>query len=404
MRRPMKLLLITAALALPVGLVMTNGNTPTAQSAPAETASEAQRVGNGTLQAYRTHELRVALKRYDGDILVQSIAAPGTRVDKGEVVASLELTDSVSTSESAMQEMEMAMRAVQAAEYDLNRHLNDGPERLARLEFDLQGAAADMQYWTKYGKADEIKRAEQSLQSHIDGIADQEDELNQLRELYKGNRIATESQRIVLDRAERRLQRAKESYEIAKHTNEWQLERGIPRTEWEKETRLRQLQARYERYEEEEKAALAKLEIALMKAEGSAKAAKRRLEEASNEQYSGSDIFAPASGVIMHGVTKDNKGVETQFHEGDRVSRNQVVATLLETDMLSVTVMVALEHLPKVRNGKLWIHCIHTNSMSPAVLDGVSGLVIDGKVAVKVLVANDDHALMPGMLAGLQVE
>jgi len=399
-------LLLSAALG--IGIAASNG-VLTAQDTGQPTAEKevpnATRSVEGVLRASRVEELRVKMTRYEGEIAVVEVADQGAWLSVGDTVATLRLGEFERVRAQAEQDYRTAELGMIAAEVEFKNRQEEATARLARIEFDHAKAKFDLDYWNLHGKADEIKRAEMGLQGHVDGIADQEEELRQLEELYKGNEMASESQKIVLERSRRRLARSRESYEIAKHGHAYTMEHSIPRTDWERNEAFKRADALLNRAKADEEAAVGMKEAGAIKARMALEAATRRMTELSVDSDSDT-IYAPFSGLLLHGPMKDNTGAGKALTFGEAVGRGSVIATLLDVDTLEVSVWVPLESLAAYRDAETLLAVAADRGVkatAAATVVAVGGIVVEGRVNLRLTVENADRLLMHGQKVRIEI-
>lgn len=410
--RSMALGIGTAALLLAAGLgwgIWGGSGIASAQDgekAKAEEGASAQpRAIAGVLRASRIQELKAKITRYAGGAAIVEVADQGAWVSVGDTVAVLKLGDFDAERTRAELDYRTAELGMIAAEVELKNRQEEASARLARIEFDHAKAKFDLDYWNEYGHADELKRAEMGLQGHVDGIADQEEELRQLEELYAGNEMASESQKIVLERARRRLQRAKESYEIAKHGHEYTIKHALPRTDWERNEAFKRADALLARSKADEESAIGLKEAGAIKARMALEAATKRLAELASDSDNDT-IYAPFSGILLHGPLKDNTGTGKPLEFGDPVTNGQTVATLLDVETLDVSVWVPLHRLQAYRDAQTLL-AVATDAgilaTAPAYIAAVSPVVVDGKVNVRISVDNADKLFMHGQAVRIEI-
>ncbi|MDA1113045.1 MAG: hypothetical protein O3A95_01940 [Planctomycetota bacterium] len=104
-------------------------------------------------------------------------------------------------------------------------------QELNRLETEMEHAeaVANLQQFNVYGRAAAMEQAALDLLYSKDELADSEEELRQLSMMYEANNLADATAQIVMDRANRGIERQRKALEIATKENANWIEFGLPR-------------------------------------------------------------------------------------------------------------------------------------------------------------------------------
>ncbi len=223
---PLRWLSLGLAVALSTGAAGAAVPTTAPSSQPAVAAADVTVVGRGTLDlSFGTDgvfepvdpcKVRLAFRRYAGDLTVRTAAANGSRVAKGDVLLSVDadpIDRQIAAAESAA---DVARAGVAKAESDVALG-----ERSDALAMDTaKQAAADAQAGLKrYDQADApaaVAAAGLSAKEMDAALDDSTDELDQLRQMYKSEDLTSQTADIVLKRAVRQREIYKVSDQVAK--------------------------------------------------------------------------------------------------------------------------------------------------------------------------------------------
>lgn len=305
---------------------------------------------SGRLQPVQATELRLEPKAYGGELTLKLLLAPGTAVKKGEVVAEASATDyedalarareNVRLNEMGLQLMQEAAKGAQEG-YKL---------QLERTQRAAQRAEQDLDYFLKVQKQQSIRNSELGLESFSHNIKDQEEELAQLEKLYQGNDLAKESQDIVLNRSRRRLANSKERFEMAKEEHKRFIEVGIVRREEDLRSARDSAALELARVSSSVASENVDMQSKLIRAERGLDDARKALADLEGDAVR-LKLLAPHDGVVAAGAWNNNDGASQPARVGDRLGRGGVVATVVDTGKLSVTVNVQVGSRDKFQPG-----------------------------------------------------
>lgn len=160
---------------------------------------------DGVFQAVDPVEVRLKLKAYNGPLIINSIAAPGQLVKKGDLLLEIETIHLKWALTAAENELTTARAALAKAEAD--QQLAEKTEAMAmrQTEQALSNAEAGLKWWEQMDSPQMLKSAEMQLKQYRDMLTDQQDELDQLKKMYKSEELTNATADIVLKRALRRL-------------------------------------------------------------------------------------------------------------------------------------------------------------------------------------------------------
>jgi len=164
---------------------------------------------SGWLEPVDPYELRIRPKAYSGDLIIASAVAPGAQVAKGDLLLELDSTQIKRQVAAAESELASAKANYEKAQLDVK--LGDEADALAMKmqEDEVKNAENGLKWWEQVDGKHMLENADLAVKNAKDGVSDQEDELDQLKKMYKSEELTSATADIVVKRALRQLDRAK---------------------------------------------------------------------------------------------------------------------------------------------------------------------------------------------------
>jgi multidrug resistance efflux pump len=324
------LLLLLALLANPAPPAPLPGLAPSTQPAeevgepvvaePEETLSEAVVVENdagkepepapvetgpddfaGVFVPAEDRVLRLEPEAYPGPFKVAKAAAHGQSVKKGDVLLKLEAEELDRQLDAAKRAMTLAKAKLDKAEADVKLGKRTDELALQNASRAAENAEQARSWYEQVDGKQLVETAEMRAQQVRDSLADQEEELEQLRKMYKSEELTSETGDIVVRRALRQAERTRQSLAMAEErlakvrdfdfkTRQQQIEAGVANAEQQ----LAALKAQQQLNRVQRETALATAEV-------EAKAAAEKLDQLKADAKA-LTIKAPANGTIYHGT------------------------------------------------------------------------------------------------------
>ena len=360
-----------------------------AQEAPAPKTHE------GTLECVQATDLKVELKNYGGELRLKQLAAAGTFVRKGDLVAELDATDYERQMTRAAENVRAADWALELARAGLEHAKGTAPLALERARREAERAEEAQAFYLAKDKANRIRLREMDIESSQFNIQDQEEELAQLEKLYQGNDLAKESQDIVLNRSKRRLKQTKERFEMQKANFERFKSVELPRYEADLDAEVRSARLELARVQKAVEQGQLEAEIRFLRAgQGAEDARKARADlEADKAAFR---VVAPHDGLVLAGGLEGN-GISGGPKVGDKVRAGQSLAGLVDTARLCVTVNVPAAERARFAPGAAVQVTSDDGIAVPGAVSALSPVVRRGNVAVTVQLDNADGKLLLGL-------
>lgn len=289
---------------------------------------------SGELTAREQVELRSSL---DGTATIMEIIDEGTPVETGTVLVRLDDKDVIENIEAGEEAVVNAQNKVETRTADLAIEQKSRESSLARSLVSVDQAKLALLAWQE---GDDVSKRNQLVLS----VRTTEKDFKRLEEKYKKSlelrsrdfisQNDLEQDEINMIRAEASLSQArlgKEVYE--KYTFEKDKQR--------KESDLKQAQDELSRVETRTTASVRSARSNLEAAESNLESKKERLQKY-QEQLTSCTVVAPAPGMVVYGTTLGGSRWDRQepFHVGSRVSRNELLIVLPNTEHMLADVKV----------------------------------------------------------------
>jgi len=165
---------------------------------------------DGTLSALEPFEVKLKTKAYAGALMIESAAAHGAMVRKGESVLELDPKPFNWAVEGAENELATARASLKKAEADAELAAKSEALSLRISEDALKNAEGGLKWFEEIDGPQMLRLADLQVKMQKSQVEDQDDELDQLRKMYKTEDLTTATADIVIKRALRRLEVSKE--------------------------------------------------------------------------------------------------------------------------------------------------------------------------------------------------
>ena len=296
----------------------------------------------GVFQAVDPFEVKLRLKAYGGPLTIADIAAPGMPVKKGDVLLEIDPTHLNWAIAGAENEVAAAKAGLVKAEADLK--LAEKVESLAmrQTEQAMSNAEAGLKWWQDVDSPQMLKSAELTVKQYKDMLTDQEDELEQLKKMYKSEELTNATADIVMKRALRRLDQVKIAvdFQVQRHdkftAHEFPIyKQRVLDTVQVAGQQLTGLQTAQAHASVLRTTGLSGARIAVEQAE-------KKLRELKEDQALFRTV-APASGVVQYGDVRDGAwqgGDPRNLRAGEKVTSGATVMRVINPGKLCVELSV----------------------------------------------------------------
>ena len=356
----MRILFLSVALALATSHAIADERAPSTTHASSQPASKPTTAAveptelGGYFAPIDPQEIKLKLKQFAKPLKPTQFVKHGEAVKIGQLLIAFDLKELDQDIVEATSDVEVAKANLAKAESDTT--LGDKAD-LATLE-ERTDAVADadlnLRWWHDIDGPDFLKRLDEAVQSNMDGIEDQEDELDQLRKMYKSEELTNATADIVVKRAVRSLERSKRALEITKHAADKQKA-----TEYsnQRQTAERAVEsARRGLADAQATVAQSKVTRAasLLKARSALRDAQKKMSELEQDKQAVVGLAAKHDGIASFGAFKDGvwQGAESDaIKVGEAIDANKMLITLMPTGKLRVVAKVDEAKLFTVKQG-----------------------------------------------------
>lgn len=264
-----------------------------------------------------------------GEWLFLEVAAHGSYVHEGQVIARFEPRPLTEAVERAERELEAARLAQRAAEARAKIEADADEEKLAAAVSALSRARRNFQGWREIELP--MRREQSALQDlyAVHGLEDAEDELEQLEAMYTSDELTDATEELVLMRNRRNLARSRTQLDLSRRQRAFADEFTLTHEDQEREEALQRQEAGMERLR-----ASSELDGAARRERLARSADDLKRQERDLERLRGDlklvEVRAPREGMLLHGAPQDYEpGRAPPRHaRGDRAATRRPVFTL----------------------------------------------------------------------------
>lgn len=350
---------------------------------------------DGTFEPVELHEISLRPKVYTGKTDIIDVVEPGTRVSKGQILIGLE-TELGRRLKEVRLDVDDAGDAHQSAKD--TQTFGNGEDALARIESDrrLKHALAALKYFDEVDGKEMLTRADLSLKSSKDSLADQEEELRQLEKMYKSEELTSDTAEIVVRRARRRLDRSRIYLEFARENTRYTKKVTHPRRRAELEHSVKQAENKNNAMIARQMIETARRDRAVTRAQMKLKKEQERLGRLQGDATA-LEARAPVAGIVYYGSFRNGawSGADElarKLKPGESAPTGQVVMTIVAPGALRVRAKLPEASALEVRPG-MKAEIVPT-AMSDAKLDGtIEAVQMD---VLHIAVPDLDARLRPG--------
>ena len=365
--------------------------------------------GEGVFVADEPYELRLKMNRHAGELKIATVAANRASVKKGDVLLEIDPFSINNEVASADNELSAAKANLTKAEADAD--LGEKGDALAMRvqEQETKNAEAAVRWWEKVDGPHMLAQTELQVKLAKANVEDQDDELDQLRKMYKAEELTTATADIVVKRALRQLDVAKLSSQISEERAEKVEAHSYPIAKQAQFDALEQSRQKLAMLKVTQAQAAVLRKTALTTARLAATQAEKKLADLKKDQ----ELFAvkaPSDGVVMYGYASAGSWVGADpktMKVGEKLSAGQTVLTLFSPGDLKVELTLPEAQTAWVKDGgKADVKPVAYPELNyegkcaePAVKPGSTGLAFFTAVAL----ANVDPRVVPGMKASVRI-
>lgn len=171
---------------------------------------------DATYEAAESAEVKLRLEAYQGDLVVQKVAAAGELVRKGDVILALDRAPLDKQLAALEQDLRVARATHDKHQADLEIGGRGDALALAQAETALKDAVTNLKAFEEVEGRHMLAQVELNVKFMEDNLGDQTEELVQLEKMYKSEELTNATSEIVVRRAKRNIERSKLMIEMSR--------------------------------------------------------------------------------------------------------------------------------------------------------------------------------------------
>jgi multidrug resistance efflux pump len=363
----------------------------------------------GAFTATEPFEVRLKTLRHQGELKINSVAANRAAVKAGDVL--LELDPFAINNEVASAENDLMSARANLAKAEADADLGARGDALAMRiqEQETSNAEAAVRWWEKVDGPHMLAQTELQVKLSKANVEDQDDELEQLRKMYRAEELTTATADIVVKRALRQLEVSKLSSKMSEERAEKTETHSYPIARQSVLDTLEQSKQRLAMLKVTQAQAAVLRKAALTTARLAATQAEKRLADVKKDQ----ELFtikAPSDGVVLYGYSSGGAwtgGDPKTMRVGEKLTPGQTVMTLYSPGDVKVELTLPESQTAWVNEGAAAeVKPVAYPELSyagkceaPAPRGGAAGLGF----ATTVDLADVDPRIIPGMKANVRI-
>lgn len=397
--------IVLGSLLAPDGFAQDAATNPAATTATAP----ATLTLDGYLAPLDPQEAKFRLRQFAGPLKVKQVVAHGAAVHAGEVLIQFDTADIDEAIVMTASELEVARAAGAKQQVDQTLGEQNDAQALAIANDAVADAELGLDWWTRSELPKLEKQLELQLKNSQFAVGDQEDELEQLRRMYKSEELTNATADIVVKRAVRALEQSKVMLEITtsdverrRATEVADRQQQVERALFAAKQELAGLKAQQELSRVERAATALKSKVAIKNAE-------KKLNEL-EEDKAAMTVKAKADGVALFGSFD---GGAWKGSDADAIRIDEKLDP--SNPFLIVVTPGKLKAVAKVEESKVFgIKAGQQVTVKPVAIGGaeLKGKVAtlspltsaDGGYPLTIELEDVDPRLMPGMKVKVELQ
>lgn len=366
----------------------------------------------GTFETTDPVEIRLRPKAYSGDLTIVAAAAHGARVRPGEVLLQLDPAPLQKLIDAARNELVAAKANLKKAEEDVRLGKESDELALAMAKTELANAETELKWWDEVEGRHMLEGVDLELQATSDNIGDQQDELDQLKKMYKAEELTTATADIVVRRALRGLDRSKVHQKMQVEASRKVKEIDHPSGRQKLLYALDQTREKLALLGVTQEHERVTRQTALVTAQAAAAQAEEHVADLTGD-LAGFTVKAPAAGILFYGQLTAGAWQNNDpraLRPTEKATAQQVLMTLVVPGRMRVKLELPESELFWVKPGmKASVVPValdelkYDGTCGPAAITGVAGDKGGGFDLVIALPPVDER-LVPGLKASVHID
>lgn len=365
----------------------------------------------GVFEAAQTSEIALRPEAWS-EFVVETAVEAGTRVEKGDVLLTLDPRNLDRAIHDMENDRELASLALKQAQDDLKHLEQESPLELDSAEQIARQSAQELKNWESVDRDYYVKSNDFSLRSIKQYVEYEEEELEQLEKMYAADDLTEETEEIILKRQREAVEQAHFYLERALIEHARTIEQEIPQRNERVTLQAKLAEILLARTKVSVPTELGRKRLELAKLRYEQSKADERLAKLQHDRGL-MEIKAPEAGVVYYGraVRGEWNGAASmaeQLRRGGNISAHQIVMTIVAPRPMFVRAKLPekeLAHVSAGQQGKA-IPTGFPDMKLVAAIAQISPIPIsEGQFDARVTVdlGNVNGALMPGMQCSIKL-
>ncbi len=365
--------------------------------------------GQGSFDAVDPFEVRLRLKAYGGELAISSIAANGSPVKKGDRLLQIDPAP-MKRMLAAVENEDLAARAnLEKAEVDAK--VSEEADSLAtrQQQASLKEAHDSVKWFETVDGPQMLKGVELSVQAAKNQMDDEQDELDQLKKMYKSEELTSATADIVVKRAVRQFDLSKTAYSMARDRANKSTTFNYPVLKQRMYDNLESARQQFALFEAAQRQGKILRQTGLAAARSGAEATALRLADlkADAEKLT---VCAPADGIACYGQLVNgvwSGGDPRALRVGEHVAAQMVLMTVYRPGRLRLVLDLPENRFFVIQPGqKVSINPVAFPELKYEGMTDVSPRTAanGGNYALNISTGEVDPRLVPGMKAQVHLD
>ena len=298
--------------------------------------------GEGVFVADEPFEVRLKFETHSGPLIITAAAPNRAEVKKGDTL--LELDTVVIKRDLAAAENELTAAKASLAKAESDAVLGEQADALAMRiqQQETKNAESALKWWEQVDGPQMLTSAELQVKMSRANVEDQEDELDQLKKMYKSEDLTSQTADIVLKRSVRQLDVSKTMTKMTEERSEKTETHTYAIARQGVIDALDQSKQRLEMLKVSQAHSAVLRKTALTTARLAAATSEKKLNDLKKDQALFA-IKAPADGVVLYGSASGGAwtGIDPKtMRVGERLTSGSTVMTLFKPGDLKIELTV----------------------------------------------------------------
>jgi HlyD family secretion protein len=300
---------------------------------------------SGVFEAVTVSEVRHDTEHLKS-FVISRIVPHGSTISKGQNVVWFESENLDREIRKAEVDLRLSRLTLEDDEFVFGQFVETQRLDKEAAERAKRKAQQDHDNFVKVDRQRQLKTAEFNLKSSNASLANAAEELKQLEQMYKEDDLTEESEEIVLKRAKQSVESAEYRLEGTKIQTLRTVNQTIPQSDAQQAATLSRAGMSYQKVLRDLSSSRTRRGIEMTRKRDRFKEEETKVKEMQQERRQ-VVLKAPHDGIVFHGKLQRGKlgDKESSLEPGSKVSSDQTIATVAETQRLHVRVDLSEDNL-----------------------------------------------------------